>query len=197
MSDLPAATGSNRLPVLAASINDHLAAAEAATRRGLEHAIAAGALLLEAKALVPHGEWLAWLEVNCHVGMRQAQTFMRLARHRDRLDAVKCESAAHLTIAAAEALVGRPKPERAHGLPGQMDMLGAPEVTAPAKPSISDHERLLWLIADLELALAITLDEQGRVPRDHKRTAERDARQRTSFRRVAITLAAAIAFLKS
>jgi hypothetical protein len=73
---------SNRLPILAASINDHVAAAEAATRRGLEHAIAAGLLLLEAKELVGHGGWLAWLQANCRLGQRQAQTYMRLARWR-------------------------------------------------------------------------------------------------------------------
>jgi len=122
--------GSNRLPTLAASINDHLAAAEAATRRGLEHAIAAGSLLLEAKELVGHGNWLAWLEANCHVGVRQAQAFMRLARHRHRLQGIKYAPGAHLTIHAAEALVGRPRPERPHGLAGQLDMLGGVEVIA-------------------------------------------------------------------
>lgn len=123
-------SGANRLPILAAGINDHLAAAEAATKRGLEHAIAAGALLTEAKGLVDHGDWLPWLEAHCRVGARQAQTFMRLARNRHKLDAIKNEFTAHLTIATAEALVGRPKPERPHGLPGQMDMLGGQEVTA-------------------------------------------------------------------
>src|SRR5262245_23407535 len=110
-----AVISSNRLPVIAASINDHLAAAEAATRRGLEHAVAAGQLLIEAKELVGHGEWLAWLQTNCHVGIRQAQAFMRLARHRHRLDSLKYAPSAHLTIHAAEALVGKPKPERPHG----------------------------------------------------------------------------------
>ena len=71
--------GSNRVPALARSINDHLGAADAASRRGLEHAIAAGVLPLEAKELVPHGEWLAWLEANCSIGVRQSQIFMRLA----------------------------------------------------------------------------------------------------------------------
>src|SRR5262245_3805324 len=93
---------SNRLPVLATSINDHLAAADAATRRGLEHAIAAGLLLMEAKDLVDHGEWLPWLQANCRLGERQARTYMRLARHRHRLESA---ATADLTIAAAEALV--------------------------------------------------------------------------------------------
>jgi hypothetical protein len=124
-----AVTGSNRLPILASSINEHLKAAETATRHGLEHAIAAGLLLLEAKELVGHGEWLAWLQANCRLGQRQAQTYMRLARNRHRLEAVENAATAHLTIGAAEALVGRPRPERRRGLPGQFDLLGGPEVT--------------------------------------------------------------------
>jgi Protein of unknown function (DUF3102) len=75
--------GSNRLPVLAATINEHLEAAETATRRGLEHAIAAGLLLIEAKELVAHGEWIPWLKANCRLSPRQAQVYMRLARNRD------------------------------------------------------------------------------------------------------------------
>src|SRR5262245_6742696 len=68
----PVEKQSNRLPVLAASIRDHLAAAESATVRGLEHAVAAGLLLIEAKELVREvlgpGKWIEWLEeeANCH-----------------------------------------------------------------------------------------------------------------------------------
>jgi Protein of unknown function (DUF3102) len=155
--------GSSRLHILAASINEHLTAAEKATRRGLEHAIAAGLLLIEAKKLVGHGEWLAWLQANCQIGQRQAQTYMRLARNRHRFEAVKNAAAAHLTIAAAEALVGRPRPERPRGLPGQLDMLGGPEVTAPP-PAISpvtcDRDRLVELIAAVDYAMTVITDAQ-------------------------------------
>jgi hypothetical protein len=141
--------GSNRLPVIAASIKDHLTAADAATRRGLEHAIAAGLLLTEAKELVGHGGWLAWLEANCHVGVRQAQAFMRLARHRHRLEAIKYAPSAHLTIHAAEALVGRPKPKRPRGLAGQLDMLGGPEVIADSGSERREIGRLRGTISRL------------------------------------------------
>lgn len=149
---------SNRLPVLANTINEHLAAAEAATRRGLEHAIAAGILLLEAQELVTHGEWLTWLQANCQIGKRQAQADMRLARNRHRLDALKNAPGAHLTIHAAEALVGRPKPDRPHGLPHQLDLAGSDwEVIAPAVITNSAPARVCaasHAIADLEKALA-------------------------------------------
>jgi hypothetical protein len=120
--------GSNRLPVLAATINEHLEAAETATRRGLEHAIAAGLLLIEAKELVAHGEWIPWLKANCRLSPRQAQIYMLLARNRHKLTALKNAPDSHLTIAAAVALVGKPRPERPHGLPGQFDLLGGQEV---------------------------------------------------------------------
>jgi hypothetical protein len=154
-----AETSANRLPIIAASINDHLAAAEQATRRGLEHAIAAGLLLIEAKEITGHGKWLAWLEGNCRVGVRQAQTFMRLARNRHKVEAMNTQSNAYLTIAtAAEALVGRPRPERPHGLPRQLDLAGLDwEVTAPAAIAnpISERARLTRHIAELEYALAV------------------------------------------
>jgi Protein of unknown function (DUF3102) len=84
---------------------------------------------MEAKELVGHGEWLPWLQANCRVGERQARTYMRLARHRHRLESAVT---ADLTIAAAEALVGKPKPECEHGLPGQLDFFGEPVVADPA-----------------------------------------------------------------
>jgi hypothetical protein len=182
--------GSNRLPVIAASINEHLAAAEAAIRRGLEHAIAAGLLLIEAKELVAHGEWLPWLQANCRLSARQAQTYMRLARNRHKLEATKNAATAHLTIAAAEALVGKPKPECPHGLPGQLDLLGGPEVppssaTVPVACPVYGRA-VVDLIADLEQVLAFVRDEGQRA-----RTGLEEER----YSRFDSTITTAIAFL--
>ena len=179
--------GANRLPILAVGINDHLAAAEAETKRGLEHAIAAGELLIEAKGLVDHGGWLPWLEANCRVGARQAQTFMRLARNRHKLDAIKSESTAYLTIASAEALVGRPKPERPRGLPSQLDLIGGQEVTALRKAPALRGRALFDLIVDLEQAKAVIEQEKRRL--GEKRRARFDA--------ISSTITKVIAYLKS
>jgi hypothetical protein len=58
---------SNSLADLAARINQEHEAAEAAIKRGAAHAMAAGDLLIEAKAQVPHGQWLPWLAEHCVV----------------------------------------------------------------------------------------------------------------------------------
>jgi hypothetical protein len=184
--------GSNRLPILASTINEHLAAAETATRRGLEHAIAAGILLLEAKELVAHGEWLTWLQANCQIGQRQVQAYMRLARNRHRLDAIKNAPGAYLTIHAAEALVGRPKPEPPHSLPGQLDMLGGEEVVA--RPSGLRGRALSDRIIDLEQALAILNQLGARGKRYRKFPRQADERRRGV---IASIIGAAIADLKA
>jgi DUF3102 family protein len=194
MSALPLRTsqmGSNRLPIIAIGIKERLAAAESATRRGLEHAIAAGLLLIEAKELVAHGEWLDWLQANCQLSQRQAQTYMRLARKRHIVGALKNAGTAHLTISAAEALVGKPRPEQPHGLPGQLDLLGGPEVpppspTVPAASPVADRA-LFDLIADLEQALAVIGDE-GRRARNDRRCSR--------LRATASTIRTSIAYLR-
>lgn len=58
MSGLPA------LCDLAGQINDAHEAAERSFRSGVEHAIRAGELLIQAKAAVPHGAWEAWVRDN-------------------------------------------------------------------------------------------------------------------------------------
>jgi len=71
---------SNSLADLAARIQQEHEAAVSAVKRGCEHAIAAGKLLIEAKGLIGHGRWLAWLREHCQVSARTAQTYMQIAR---------------------------------------------------------------------------------------------------------------------
>ena len=53
--------------------------------RGLEHALAAGQLLIAAKEQIKHGEWLGWLEEHCEIDERLAQKYMRVAREMPKL----------------------------------------------------------------------------------------------------------------
>ena len=80
-----AVPGDNRLPALAANIAAEHQQAQASMQKGLEHALKAGELLVEAKKLVTHGKWLPWLEANCPFPERTAQLYMRVARERGRL----------------------------------------------------------------------------------------------------------------
>lgn len=82
---------------LARRINAAHSKMQNAMRAGLEHAIEAGALLIEAKAAVGHGGWLPWLDQNCTVSPRTAQAYMRVARNVPKLKA-KSATVAHLTL---------------------------------------------------------------------------------------------------
>lgn len=85
--DLPAQAGSNSLSDLAARIRAEHEAAEASYKKGIEHALAAGELLTEAKGKVAHGQWLPWLDANCGLSERPAQRYMRLFNERVTLEA--------------------------------------------------------------------------------------------------------------
>lgn len=43
----------------------------------VSRAIKAGELLKEAKAKLPHGEWLSWLKKQCELSQRTAQRYMK------------------------------------------------------------------------------------------------------------------------
>jgi Protein of unknown function (DUF3102) len=95
------------LPDLAAKIEAEHQAAHQAARTALEHALECGKLLLQAKASVPHGGWLPWVEDNLSFGPRQAQKYMRLADHAAAISNTTSES--HLTIEGALAAIAEPK----------------------------------------------------------------------------------------
>jgi hypothetical protein len=69
---------SNRLPILADEIRRAHADARAAAAWSIAKAKEAGALLIEAKKLVPHGGWLPWLKEHCALSERSAQRYMHL-----------------------------------------------------------------------------------------------------------------------
>jgi hypothetical protein len=90
----------------------------AALQSALGHAIAAGELLLEAKASVRHGQWLNWLASNCSVPPRTATHYMRLAGGIEKL----CDQNGNvLPISVGEALhvlKGNTNPWPGHGYSG-------------------------------------------------------------------------------
>lgn len=103
-----------RLENLVQRINEEHAAAETAINAALQHAVNAGRLLNEAKALVGHGEWRDWLLENFAGSERTAQGYMRVAGRLPELEA-KAQRVADLSLRQALGLLARPSgaaPER-------------------------------------------------------------------------------------
>jgi len=96
------------LAKLANRINEHHRQAEAAIRSGLEHALEAGRLLVEAKTKCPHGGWGDWVESNCEFSQRTAQAYIRVAKRWPEIEA-KAQSSADLTIDGALQLLADPR----------------------------------------------------------------------------------------
>jgi hypothetical protein len=114
------------LAELAGRINAEHQQVETALRAGLEHARAAGELLLQAKAQCGHGRWLEWLKANVAFTDRTARRYMTIASRwgelTDKSDTVSdltCRDALQLLSAPASTSVGeapadddRPYPDR-------------------------------------------------------------------------------------
>lgn len=79
-----------------------------AKRAGGDAILAIGKGLIEAKALLPHGEWLPWLEERVEFSERTARNFMRLAR-----DWTNRQTLADLGASKALQLLALPESERA------------------------------------------------------------------------------------
>ncbi|MBI3776768.1 MAG: DUF3102 domain-containing protein [Gammaproteobacteria bacterium] len=93
------------LPDLATQINAEHSAATTAANTAVQHALNAGQLLIEAKKLVAHGEWLPWIAANCQLADRTVQGYMRLARELPKLDGPKAQRVADLPLREALALL--------------------------------------------------------------------------------------------
>jgi hypothetical protein len=98
-----------------------------AVRSALEHARKAGNYLLEARKLISHGEWAAWVTDNVKLPLRSAQLYMRIAKRWDELEA-NTQDLAHLTVEGADKLLRRPNKDKPEPEPI------AVEEPAPAEP---------------------------------------------------------------
>lgn len=91
--DQPTAQVQVSLEHFAEQINAEHRACCAAVTKSLEHAVRCGELLLQAKAAVPHGGWQPWLKQHFPASNRTARQYMRLANHRDEIEAKRHGSA--------------------------------------------------------------------------------------------------------
>jgi Protein of unknown function (DUF3102) len=79
-------------------------------RRGAEHAIKAGHLLLQAKTTVGHGAFLEWIGEHCHCTVRSAQLYMKLAKNEAELRS-NTKSISYLSLTEAIEMLGPLKQE--------------------------------------------------------------------------------------
>lgn len=73
----------NELLDIASEIRSEHDAAQRSASEAVAHATRAGELLLEARAVLPHGQFLPWLAANVEFGERTAQGYMKLAKLTD------------------------------------------------------------------------------------------------------------------
>lgn len=90
---------------LAGTINNEYAAAQSDAHSAVQHAIACGRALIEAKAKCNHGEWKDWLDENVSFSQRHALRYMNLAANWTRVS--NLENAA--SIREALKLLDAPK----------------------------------------------------------------------------------------
>ncbi len=97
------------LDALAARINAEHRACEQAAMTTVQHAITAGALLVEAKDALPHGGWLPWLTEHFDGSQRTAQAYMRIARELPQLDGPEAQRVADLPLRDALRELAEPR----------------------------------------------------------------------------------------
>lgn len=136
--------GVDALTILAAKINAEHAAAYSAIKTGIDHAMRCGALRIEAKAAVPHGDFAAWITTNTALSERSAQRYMQLSRERPALEA-KAPALADLTIERACNLVARTAPAVKHRAPApRIEHVAEQDETEIDDDPPSDTKEVIW-----------------------------------------------------
>jgi hypothetical protein len=170
------------LAELAGRINAEHQQVETALRAGLEHARAAGELLLQAKAQCGHGRWLEWLKANVAFTDRTARRYMTIASRweeltgkSDTVSDLSCRDALQLLSAPASASItespadaDRPYPNRYALLADEVIQIGTHSFRCPFAgicPDIGGEEwtAFKWSIRKSGIIKAIILDEDRNV----------------------------------
>lgn len=148
-----AVAGVDDLMPVARAINHEHDQVRQCVAQGLAHAKRAGELLHQAKASLPHGQWLPWLAAHCEVSERTAQAYMQIAAQWPVLEA-KAQRVADLPFRQAMALLAESSDEPAADHPSELSDLES----AIAKVN-DDVDEMLWeqarqVVAVLDAGLA-------------------------------------------
>jgi hypothetical protein len=115
------------LPTLAKRINDQHGLCLAAARNSLMAAFECGELLIKARALCGHGQWLPWLEANFQGSRSAAYGYIDLAENRATIEA-KFPDVGNLTMAGAAKLLSGPCAESESNIGSDGDEAQEPPV---------------------------------------------------------------------
>ena len=136
-----------------------------AKRVGGEAILTIGQRLIEAKALLSHGEWLPWLNEKCEFSERTARNFMRLAK-----DWTNRQALADLGASKALALLALPESER--------------EEFLSEKHQVNGEEKTVIDMTSRELEKAIRERDAARMAAEQAQIPVRPRRPDRPWRRV-------------
>lgn len=88
------------LDTLAIVINTEHAACEQSAVDAVQHAVNCGLALLDARAVVPDGEWGPWCTAHLRVGMAMVRVYMNIAEHRELIRGSRSTSEARRILRA-------------------------------------------------------------------------------------------------
>jgi len=144
-SKIPAAQ--QNLATLGVTVRAELVAVSRATTEMLTHAFAVGDALNQAKKLAGHGNWLHWLAAECGLSDRTANAYMRLANHREVLEA-NPQRAADLSVRAALRIIGKGTTLRKRGPASALKSTDWRAASVPERAAfVNDIPLIEWLEA--------------------------------------------------
>src|SRR6516225_11458159 len=114
----PVAPADMKLPELTRAIKDRVAQITSSLRTSVACAIETGALLIEAKKRVGHGNFERWVANNCELSPATARRWMELANKRPELEkqlSAKTLNLSDLNLSSARRLIAPPQPAPAEG----------------------------------------------------------------------------------
>lgn len=114
--------------------------------QAIEAAKEVGAMLLEVKKQLPHGEFLPWVSANCTVSERQAQRYMAAALGKPLpVRAIKCDTVSHLPKAVQTIADTTPSLTLKDNEAVHLRMDGAEVYILPHKtPGVIHYAHLQW-----------------------------------------------------
>ena len=147
---VPAPAPAPRPDDLATRINAAHEEVKNSIRRGAEHAIKAGRLLLEAKATVGHGNFLEWIGTNCNFRPRTAQLYMTMADEFPLLEAKSnAQRIAHLSLNEAVRMLKEPSEKKSADEKSDASNEDNKDAVAKAiKKNPLDVLRRAWAVAE-------------------------------------------------